>query len=327
MGVMNQHSQVIQQIVSKTNHYLELLAINEQELVSVSALIPGYACWKDNKGYYQGCNEKFAELLGFSSVEQIIGLTDEQLPWKAHYKLLKRVDAEILATGIARALEEGMTLPDQSTIDFFTKRIPIHNKTKEVSGIIIVLFDITAQKAILKDHHHDQNQALHELQEQVKALKSESFLLRQVIDNLPGSVYWKDKNGKYLGNNGYAKADMQMIGHELMDPTGKTDHELFDKEMADQFRKNDMEVLSTGKETVSEERCVMSDGTVLTRLSSKKPLYDNTGAIIGIVGNTIDITHLKDIEENLLIAKQQAEMPIKPKQNLFAISAMICALH
>jgi two-component system aerobic respiration control sensor histidine kinase ArcB len=303
---MGDYSQVIQQIVSKTNHYLELLTIDEQELVSVSALIPGYACWKDNKGYYQGCNEKFAELLGFSSVGQIIGLTDEQLPWKAHHKLLKRVDAEILATGIARALEEGMALPDQFTIDFFTKRIPIHNKTKEVSGILIVLFDITAQKATLKNRLHDHNKIFYELQEQVKALESENFLLKQVIDNLPGSVYWKDKNGKYLGNNNSAKEDMKTIGHEVADPTGKTDHELFSKEIADEFRQNDLKVLNMAKEIVSEEHCILSNGKILTRLSSKKPLYDSTGEIVGIVGNTVDITHLKEVQE-LRKAKMLAE--------------------
>ena len=73
---------------------------------------------------------------------------------------------------------------------------------------------------------------------EIKNLKAkyekDIFTLNFIVQNLPGSIYWKNKNGLYLGNNDYAKRLMKVLGLET-DVIGKTDYDIFPKEVADDF--------------------------------------------------------------------------------------------
>lgn len=153
--------------------------------------------------------------------------------------------------------------------------------------------------------------------EQLKTLLEEKnskiFRLKSVIDNLPGSIYWKDRNGVYLGRNVFSHEKSKSVNLEDDTSTqdsliGKTDYDYFSKEVADGYRKNDLEVMETGKELVKEETVVFPDGKKLIQLSSKRPLRDEKGNITGVIGNTVDITHLKEIEAELREAKEQLEI-------------------
>ncbi len=143
--------------------------------------------------------------------------------------------------------------------------------------------------------------------------EQEIYNLNQVINNLPGSIYWKDKNGVYLGNNDYAADKMQLYQFMADSVVGKTDHDLFPKDVADSFRQNDVEVMVTGRELIKEESAQLPNGDLLIQLSSKRPLKDIKGEITGIVGNTVDITNIKKIEAELRIAKAKAEEADKAK--------------
>lgn len=82
----------------------------------------------------------------------------------------------------------------------------------------------------------------------------------------------------------------------------------FPKNVADEYRQNDLEVMKTGKELIKEEAFTLANGKILIQLSSKRPLREENGDIVGIVGNTVDITYLKKIEEELRDAKERAEI-------------------
>jgi two-component system, OmpR family, aerobic respiration control sensor histidine kinase ArcB len=148
-------------------------------------------------------------------------------------------------------------------------------------------------------------------------LQAELFRLKNVLQTLPGSIYWKDVNGVYLGRNSYSLKKMQT--YQLEDDNtvdsiiGKTDYDLLPSNIADSYRKHDLEVMQTGNEISVEEPVTTPTGEVIVQLSTKRPLYDAQGKIYGIVGNTIDITHLKKIEEELRAAKEKAEAANKAK--------------
>jgi len=154
-----------------------------------------------------------------------------------------------------------------------------------------------------------ENDKIKELESIVEQLKRELFQLQSVIDNLPASIYWKSREGAYLGFNkaGGESARKLNLPHTKREIIGKTDHEVFPKEMADVFRKNDLEVIQKGEESVYEEISVSPDGTKAVQLSTKKPLYDEDGNIIGVIGSTVDISYLKKIEAELREAKDKAE--------------------
>lgn len=144
---------------------------------------------------------------------------------------------------------------------------------------------------------------------EIKNLKAkyekDIFTLNFIVQNLPGSIYWKNKNGLYLGNNDYAKRLMKVLGLET-DVIGKTDYDIFPKEVADDFKRADLKVLS-GKNLIVEEVTTFSDSTEMIQLSSKIPLLDKTKKIVGILGISLDITKLKKTELALQVALDKAK--------------------
>lgn len=143
----------------------------------------------------------------------------------------------------------------------------------------------------------------------IKKLKAENFQLRTIIEDLPGSIYWKNKEGVYKGRNRTSAESLRNMNFvwKLEDIIGKTDYDLFAKEMADGFRAHDREVMEARKESTREEVAILPSGEKVIQLSTKRPLYDEKGSVVGVVGNTVDITYLKKIEADLREAKKIAE--------------------
>lgn len=150
------------------------------------------------------------------------------------------------------------------------------------------------------------------LQNTIASLQAEIFRLKSIIEHLPGSIYWKDENGVYLGRNKYSLEKMQNDEYEQAtahkdEVIGKTDYDLFSKEIADRFRCNDLHVMETRQEFSMEEAAILPNGKTMVQLSTKRPIYDQEGKVVGIVGNTVDITHLKEVEAELRKEHARAE--------------------
>jgi two-component system, OmpR family, aerobic respiration control sensor histidine kinase ArcB len=133
---------------------------------------------------------------------------------------------------------------------------------------------------------------------EIKKLKdkyeNEIYTLNFILQNLPASVYWKDREGIYLGHNVYAKNLLHTLGFDSA-VIGKTDYDIFPREVAENFRKSDLAVLE-GKRVVLEEVTTLPDGKQMIQLSSKIPLPDKSANVIGVLGITIDITDKKQAE-------------------------------
>ncbi|WP_126322482.1 ATP-binding protein [Candidatus Rickettsiella viridis] len=149
-----------------------------------------------------------------------------------------------------------------------------------------------------------ENQQL-EIKKLKNKYKKEIYTLNFILKNLPGSVYWKNKEGVYLGQNSYAKKLMHKLGFSEV-VFGKTDYDLFTKVVADNFRETDLAVLS-GKNLTMEEVVTLPSGKKRIFLSSKIPLPDRSKNIVGILGISIDITKRKQAEDALKLAKEKAE--------------------
>lgn len=135
--------------------------------------------------------------------------------------------------------------------------------------------------------------------------------LENIIANMPGHVYWKDKNGVYQGcNDSQANSLGFKYGHEII---GKTDFELpWGENIATKFRENDKHIMQTGKTLIIEEQSIV-DGKNSTVLSHKSPMKDENGEITGVLGISINITVQKKIESDLKSAKEAAEAANKAK--------------
>ena len=104
----------------------------------------------------------------------------------------------------------------------------------------------------------------------------------------------------------------ELFGIQNEKVRGKTDYEIFPKEEADQFRSNDLQVLSERRSCQVEERVHQKDG-IHTYLSVKFPLYDGSGSISSVCGISTDITDVKKAQDQLrrlsgsIMANQEKE--------------------
>jgi len=127
-------------------------------------------------------------------------------------------------------------------------------------------------------------------------LDYERFLLETLLEYSPDYIYFKDRDSRFLR---ISRALANYFG--LDDPAaaiGKSDNDFFDVERAEQYRADEQQVMATGLPIVGkEEKGIWSDGRVALLSTTKAPLRNNRGDIVGTFGISRDITSRKQAEE------------------------------
>jgi PAS domain S-box-containing protein len=145
---------------------------------------------------------------------------------------------------------------------------------------------------------HTNDELEQRVQERTRELAHEQFLLRTLLDNVPDSIYFKDTKGRFLRSS---KAQAQRFG--LGDPAqaiGKTDFDYFKKEHAEEAFADEQQIIQTGRPLIGiEENSPLADGTERWVSTSKLPLRDKEGAIVGTFGISREITERKRAEQAL----------------------------
>jgi PAS domain S-box-containing protein len=135
-------------------------------------------------------------------------------------------------------------------------------------------------------------------------LFSSRQMLQAVLDTIPQRVFWKDRDLVFLGGNKPLALDAGFS--EPADIIGKTDYDHASYAMAERFRADDREVMETGHPKINyEEPQVRADGSKAWLRTSKVPLRDKDGTIIGVLGTYEDITEQKRAEETLRESEQR----------------------
>lgn len=144
------------------------------------------------------------------------------------------------------------------------------------------------------------------LAEQFRRIQESESLLRAVMDATPALIYAKDMQGRYITvNRRYRELLGGLHGADQLSPA-TTDYDLFSKEVADQFRVNDLLSISRGTAIQVEEPIEQADG-VHTYLASKVPLRNERGEILGVCAVANDISVMKKMESDLEQAVQARE--------------------
>ena len=294
------------QSITKRKMAEKKLAESRMMLRKVIDTIPVRVFWKDLKGTYLGCNQLFAMDAGKPNPESVIGLNDYDMGWTDQADLYRADDFEVIKSGQPKInYEEPQTTPEGKTIWLKTSKIPLRNENNNIFGVLGTYEDITDKKKA------------------EASLLQERKLLRTLIDNIPDAVYVKDLEGRKIIAN---KADLYNLGLEKEeDIIGKKDSDIWPPEISDPFEEDDQQVLNNGEAVINkEEKLIRPDGETIWLLTSKLPLMNNEGKIIGLLGVGRDITGIKKAEEELRQKKLLeekitiAQESLRFKQNFLA---------
>ena len=129
-------------------------------------------------------------------------------------------------------------------------------------------------------------------------------LFQLVVDHLPQSICWKDRNSVFLGCNlPFARNLGKQHPSDLI---GKSDYDLTSANLADAYAADDRQVIESGVAKVNfEEPLRHPDGTMGWLLTSKIPLRDPDGTVVGVLVSFEDISARKRAEEERARAQDE----------------------
>ena len=199
-----------------------------------------------------------------------MGKTDFDTYPEAHARAAYEDEQEIIRTGqpIMGKLQKA-TLADGKAVWWLSAKVPRRDKGGNIIGTFGISSDVTAIK------------------EAEAALIQERLLLRTLIDNLPDCIYAKDSAGrKTLAD----PADLKNLRCKTeAEAIGKNDFDLFPPDIAAKFWADDQKVIP-GNPVINREEFFDAAGRKRWLLTSKLPMRDSNGKVIGLVGIGRDIT-------------------------------------
>jgi len=121
------------------------------------------------------------------------------------------------------------------------------------------------------------------------------FILRSLMDTLPDAIYFKDRESRFIRINKACAEKQRWSSSDVI--KGKTDFDVFSKEHAEQAFADEQRIIETGEPLVGiVEKETWDDGTVNWVSTTKMPLRDDEGNIVGTFGISRDITKHKEAQ-------------------------------
>lgn len=186
------------------------------------------------------------------------------------------------------------------TVDHFqTRRIRKDGRVIEISATISPILDeqgkVIGASKIARD--------ITESARAERTLSNERSMLHTLIDTVPDLIWLKDSEGVYLRCN---QRFEQFFGAREEEIVGKTDYDFVERELADFFRANDRAAMEKDGRSINEEEVrFASDGHSEILETTKIPMRDVQGNLIGVLGIGHDITERKRAERALSDSEKQ----------------------
>ena len=154
------------------------------------------------------------------------------------------------------------------------------------------------------------------LREQEKSLNYFKELYENIIDSVDNIIFVKDINFTYIVCNQAFEKFVGKANHEII---GKTDYEIFGKEVADFFRSYDVKMFEGDKSQSNFEWVTYPDGSQVYLYTVKSPLVNSDGKLLGLVGNSADLTEQKRVEEALLESEEQFKLMMQQSPSIIEL--------
>jgi PAS domain S-box-containing protein len=279
------------------SHRLEMLAQTGERdrLLALFYELPfmGMAIVDPASDRWRQFNDRFCEILGYSREELLAGITWEQL---THPEDLAADLAEyhrMLAGEIdSYHLEKRFLRKDGSAIEVGVSVKCVRRPDGSVEHVVMTIRDISVRK---------------QLEAAQEERRRANRLLHAMAAASTDAIFAKDLEGRYIF---YNQAAARALGRQPEEVLGQDDSQLFPAEQAARIKAVDQEIISLGQSMTYEEALSNLDGERIF-LTTKGPLEDGAGRVIGVYGIACDITGRKFVEEQLRRSKEQMHLFIE----------------
>src|SRR5208283_5015358 len=154
-----------------------------------------------------------------------------------------------------------------------------------------------------------------ERKEAEEKLRGNVAFLQNLMDAMPHPVFYKDAGGRYLGCN---RACEEFFGTLRKDIVGKTVHDVFPEDLADEFASIDQELLRNPGTQSNEVSIRSPDGLRREVIFHKATFCSADGRLAGLIGSVLDVTKLKRAEEE----RRRAETQLLQAQKMEALGTL-----
>jgi PAS domain S-box-containing protein len=263
----------------------------------------------DPKGRLVSVSDHWVEVMEYSR-DEVIGrpLTDFFTPESRQYAKTT-IFPQFFKNGFCQDIPYQFVKKNGEKIDVLLSAITDRDAAGKIIRSLAVSIDVTQRnraEEALKQAKEELSLYSKDLERLVRKQTEE---INNILTYTPAVVYIKDKAGRYtLVNTRYE----ELFDVRNAEIRGKTDYDILPKQVADQFRESDSQVLAESRSLQVEEQIQQSDG-MHTYLAVKFPIYDESGAISGVCGILNDITAVKKAQIQLrrlsgsIMANQEKE--------------------
>ena len=256
----------------------ENLRNSESLYHSLVEAIPQNIFRKDTQSKFTFANHQFCKLMGLK-LEEIVGKTDfDFFPVELAEKY-RRDDWHVLETGQPFQAVEEYQPPGGERSFIQIVKTPLYEASGRIIGLQGMFWDITKQR---------------KMEDGVRASEA---LYHSLVETIQQGVFRRDLQGRFtFVNQPYCKYH-NVKAEDLL---GKTDFDLYPKEAAEKYWRDDLRVMETREsmEIIEETQPVGANEKHYFHVI-KSPLYDASGTVSGLQGIFWDITDERHMEENL----------------------------
>ncbi len=266
--------------------------MKHQEYTNIYADLPSImvdaVVLMDMKGFILDCNGSLVDLIQFTR-EELLSMNWKQFTCPAQITLWRSIYYnEVTEKGYSELGEIEIQRKDGKSIPIEVMVRLISDDNTSTKFTFVVIRDISRRKKAENE------------------LKNSRNLLQNVLDTIPGLVFWKDKSLRYLGANKnfmkYAKVS------SIEEVLGKTDYDFgWVDSSSEKYQSDDRDIMETGNSQINfDEKIQYSPTKYRWMRTSKISLRDEHDEIYGILGTAQDITEEK--EANIRMRESEARL-------------------
>lgn len=263
--------------------------------------IPDAIYFKDQNSCFIRLSDSLAEKLQLRSTAEAIGKTDLDFFSRDHALQALADERKVMSTGepIIGKLECETYADGRQDTWCETTKLPLRDATGMVTGTFGISRDVTQQIRAERE------------------LARERDLLRTIINHSPDLIFVKDRVGRFLtANEAFYKLHGMQSAEEMI---GKSDFDLLPLETVCHIVADDQIVMRSGQPLLHQEDIFCdSQGQESWYSTTKVPIRNRDGQVIGLVGIVHDITSHKRTTRELLDAKNAADAANRAKSDFLA---------